>query len=260
LLLSPGSQQVWAGEPRLESPAGLQTTGKKLLVAVTLVNTDTSGRLKGDLIAELLGPGDKVVDRLEKAVDQRDKADAYRFEFPSPKLPLDQFKVRYTLGKQQLEKPLGKILLAKAHETALTAGQEFHAGSKASLRCEVHGVKSLTETIPLPGAKVAVKLHAKDRTYPLYEGQVGADGVAAVPFTVPSLPAGKYKMEVVTRSGLGEEKLEREVNIKDDHRVLLVTDKPLYQPGQVIHIRALSLGAFDLNPIAKSKLVFEVED
>src|SRR5262245_8273361 len=260
LLLGPGGRQAQAGEPRLESAAGLQTTGKKLLVSVTLVNADASARLKGDLVAELLGPRDEVVASLEKAVDQLDKAEAYRFEFVTPKLPIDQVKVRYTFGKQKLEKSLGKILLAKAHETALTAGQEFHAGSKASLRCEVRGVKSLTETIPLAGAKVKVKLHARDRTYPLYDGQVGDDGVAAVPFTVPSLPAGKYKMEVVTSSGLGEEKLEREVNIKDEHRVLLVTDKPLYQPGQVIHIRALSLGAFDLKPIAKSKLVFEVED
>src|SRR5262249_60291382 len=110
------------------------------------------------------------------AVDRRKQAEAYRSEFPTPKLPIDQVKLRYTFGKQKRETPLGKILFAKAHETALTAGQEFHAGSKASLRCEVRGVKSLTETIPLAGAKVAVKLHAKDRTYPLYEGQVGADG------------------------------------------------------------------------------------
>ncbi len=259
LLLSPSGQLAQAGEPKLESAAGLQTSGKKLLVSVTLLNRD-AGRLEGKLVAELLGPQDKVVDHLEKTVDQRDKAEAYRFEFPTPKLPLDQLTLRYTFGKQKLEKKLGAILLKKAHETVLTAGQEFHAGSKASLRCEVRGVKSLTETVPLAGARVEVKLHAKDRSYQLYSGKVSADGVASVPFTVPALPAGSYKMEVATRSGLGEEKLEREVKIKDEHKILLVTDKPLYQPGQVIHIRALSLGAFDLKPVAKSKLVFEVED
>src|SRR5262249_8871799 len=56
------------------------------------------------------------------------------------------------------------------------------------------------------------------------------------------------------------ERCDGRYNTKAEHRALLVTDKPLYQPGQVIHIRALSLGAFDLKPIAKSKLVFEVED
>src|SRR5262245_42043798 len=124
LLLSPGGPQAQAGEPRLESAAGRQTTGQKLLVSVTLVTAEASGRLKGDLVAELVGPGDKVVASLEKAVDQRDQAEAYRFEFANPKLPIDQVKVRYTFGKQQLEKPLGKILLAKAHGTAPTDGQE----------------------------------------------------------------------------------------------------------------------------------------
>ncbi|MBI1915406.1 MAG: hypothetical protein HYS12_11820 [Planctomycetes bacterium] len=256
MVLSLGADRHRRG---LESAAGLQTPGKNLLVSVTLVNSDT-GRLEGKLVAELLGPEDKVVDHLEKTVDQRDKAEAYRFEFPTPTLPIDQVTVRYTFGKQKLKKKLGTILLKKAHETVLTAGQEFHAGSKSFLRCEVRGVKSLTETVPLAGASVEVQLRGKERSYKLFSGKVGTDGVAKVPFSVPALPAGAYKMEVVTRSGLGEEKLEREVKIKDEHKVLLVTDKPLYQPGQVIHIRALSLGAFDLKPVAKSKLVFEVED
>src|SRR5437868_7468138 len=63
LLLNSGGRQAQAGEPRLESAAGLQTAGKKLFVAITLVNADKSSRLKGDLVAELLGPDDKVVDR-----------------------------------------------------------------------------------------------------------------------------------------------------------------------------------------------------
>src|SRR5262249_58591526 len=87
-----------------------------------------------------------------------------------------------------------------------------------------------------------------------------ADAVTAVASRGPAVPPGSYKREVATRSGLGEEKLERDVKIKADPKVLLVTDKPLYQPGQVIHIRALSLDAFNLKPVANATLVFEVED
>src|SRR5262249_59511104 len=39
-----------------------------------------------------------------------------------------------------------------------------------------------------------------------------------------------------------------------------VTDKPLYQPGQQIRIRALALGSFNLSPASAKDLVFEVED
>ncbi len=50
------------------------------------------------------------------------------------------------------------------------------------------------------------------------------------------------------------------MKIKSSPRVLLVTDKPLYQPGQLMHIRALALQAFTLHPVAGSDLTFEVED
>jgi hypothetical protein len=65
---------------------------------------------------------------------------------------------------------------------------------------------------------------------------------------------------VNTKSKLGSDKLEQDVRIKADSKILLVTDKPLYQPGQLIHIRALALQAFDLHPAAGKELIFEVED
>src|SRR5262249_21211617 len=152
-------------------------------------------------------------------------------------------------------------LLAKAHETALTSGQEFVAGSTASLRCTVQAVKSLTETLPLAGADVTIRLKDKDgKARELYSGKAGADGVAAIQFKVPAVPGGQYKLEVATKSAIGEEKLEREVRVKSEGKVLLVTDKPLYQPGQLIHIRALALRPFDLTPVAGTDLIFEVED
>src|SRR5205085_2258412 len=137
------------------------------------------------------------------------------------------------------EAPLKEKLLLKAHETSLTAGTEFHAGTTTALRCSVHGVKSVSETVPLAKASIEVQLKDKDgKVYELYKGQAGADGVAAPQINVPSVPAGTYKMVVTTKSALGEEKLERDVKIKAEPKVLLTTDKPLYQPGQLIHIRA----------------------
>ena len=157
-------------------------------------------------------------------------------------MPADQVTLVCKFGKEKIESPLAKVLLVKAHETTLSSGQEFFAGSKASLRCEVHGVKSVAETMPLAGASVIVRLKDKDgKVTPLFEGKAGANGVADVEFKVPTLPAGTYKLEVVTSSDLGKETLERDVKVKTAPKVLLVTDKPLYQPGQLMHIRALAL-------------------
>src|SRR5205823_5152867 len=101
--------------------------------------------------------------------------------------------VRCRLGQGASQVPLRKLLLVKAHETALSTGQEFFPGSSASLRCEVHGVRSLTRTVPLGGADVAVSLRRRDgKVFPVCKGKAGADGVLAVNFKVPAVPPGSY--------------------------------------------------------------------
>ncbi len=71
---------------------------------------------------------------------------------------------------------------------------------------------------------------------------------------------GQYTLEIQTASAWGKEKLERAVNVKADVKVLLVTDRPIYQPGHLIHLRALALRPFDMKPVAGKELQFEVED
>src|SRR5438067_981121 len=77
-------------------------------------------------------------------------------------------------------------------------------------------------------------------------GNVGPEGVAQAEFKVPQAPAGPYKMTVLTRSTLGQDALEQEVVLKTAPKVLLTTDKPLYQPGQTIRMRVLALEGFNL--------------
>src|SRR5439155_1929737 len=124
-----------------------QTT-EKLLLSITVTNPDDT-RLKGTLRAELVDDANKVVAGKEQDIEQGEKTGVYRFEFPGIKQPLDKLKLRYVLGKQKVEAPLKEKLLLKAHETSLTAGTEFHAGTTTALRCSVHGVKSVSETVPL---------------------------------------------------------------------------------------------------------------
>ena len=45
-----------------------------------------------------------------------------------------------------------------------------------------------------------------------------------------------------------------------DYKVLLTTDKPIYQPGQQIMVRALALGAFDQRPAAGSAVELTIAD
>ena len=256
LLAAPPGADAKAAPPLTPQAAvGYQTTDK-LVLTVNLPAADKAPT-EEKLRVELIGADGKLLDSGEQPAQP---GDSKRFELLSPKAPADQITLRCSFGKDRMETPLAKVLLVKAHETALSGGQEFYAGAPAALRCEVHGVKSFTETIPL-AASVTIQLTGKDgKAVPVYEGKTGPDGVADAQFTTPTLPAGSYKMQVVTKSALGEEKLERDVTVKTAPRVLLVTDKPLYQPGQLMHLRALALQSFDLKPVAGADLTFEVED
>jgi hypothetical protein len=248
-------------KPAAFAPQGAVFDKDRLRVAVRVPNKDGKD---GTLHVELVGPDGKVVATADKAVRPADKRVTYAVELPAAKIPADKLQLRGSFDSEQFDVALKSVLLPKGHETDLAASQEFHPGSTAALRCEVHGVKSLTETVPLADAEVDVRLLATARAHPgglpLYHGTTGRDGVATAEFKVPAVPPGRYPLVVTTRSALGEEKLTREVEVKEGTKVLLTTDKPLYQPGQLIHIRALALHPFDLTPVGNAGLVFEVED
>jgi hypothetical protein len=241
--------------------AGVFKTKDKLLITIGVANPDEKD-VRGTLKVELIDAKGKTISEAEQDVHLSDKAASYRFELPHTDVPADKVTLRcHFADKQQFEAKLSDLYLAKAHETALSSGQEFFSGSTASLRCTVQGVKSLTETVPLAGAEVEIQLRVNDKkTVSLYKGKAGANGIAEAKFKMPAVPPGQYKMVVATKSSLGEEKLERDVKVKSEGKILLVTDKPLYQPGQLMHIRALALRPIDLTPVNGQDLTFEVED
>jgi hypothetical protein len=231
----------------------------KLHVAVILAN-NADKELTGLLGVELVDKSGEIVQGATRNVKQKDQVAAYGFEFAEKKSSIADLKIRLKFRGKRQEQSLKSVLLAKGHETALTASKEFFTGSATALQLEVHGVRSLTETVPLAGAAVSIHLKDKDKTHPLWTGKTGASGAAVAEFRLPKLKAGNYRLEVVTKSPLGEEKLEQNVRIRADAKILLVADKPIYQPGQVMHIRALALQPFDLRPVGKADILFEVED
>ncbi len=81
------------------------------------------------LRVELIGPDGKVLDSGEQQAQPGDAPTTHRFELLSPKTPAEKVTLRCTFGKEKMETPLDKVLLVKAHETALSGGQEFFAGA-----------------------------------------------------------------------------------------------------------------------------------
>jgi hypothetical protein len=147
------------------------------------------------------------------------------------------------------------------HDTYVFAQTDFVSGSPAALRVSVLGARSLTESVPISGADVTIEIGAdKEPGKVLFTGKTDAKGNANARFNIPDLPDGNYTMSIRTKSEFGQDAVKQQVRLSKKFKILLVTDKPLYQPLQLVHMRALALNEFDLKPLASQELTLEVED
>ncbi len=144
-------------------------------------------------------------------------------------------------------------------ETVVLGTSRFVPGSEAAIRV---AVRDYRDASPVEKATIKVSLAPQGggQAVVLYEGATDALGTADVRFRVPEDVAPNQTLIVETRSGLGQDRVERAVTVRRDYKVLLTTDKPLYQPGQLILVRALALGSFDLKPAAGQSVEFVISD
>lgn len=124
---------------------------------------------------------------------------------------------------------------------------------------------------PVAGAKVEIDLtqsldaNGKPRGFlgpagHLYSGQTGSDGSLDASFAVPNFPSGNYGVQVTVEALEEKDVIHQPLSLRSAAKILVTTDKPLYQPGQVIHIRALALQQPSLSPLAGTPLTLEVSD
>ncbi len=163
----------------------------------------------------------------------------------------------------------GLILAAAACDTlperldrqqTLVFGQTRLApGSESALRVIVREAKSAE---PIADADVQVSLAPQEGGAPtlLYSGRSGPDGAVAASFTVPETAAITQTLVVEARSPAGHDVVRQPVTVERAYRLLLTTDKPVYQPGQVVHMRALAFSTLDMRAVAGGEVRFLVED
>ena len=143
-------------------------------------------------------------------------------------------------------------------QTIVVGPTRFAPDSDGSVRVVV---QDFSDGRPIADARVEVSLEPSDgRTISLFEGRTDETGSLPVSFHVPADVPVDAVLVVETRSDSGRDRVEQMVTIQREFRLLLSTDKPLYQPGQVIHMRALALGTFDLTPARGATVNFLVED
>jgi A-macroglobulin TED domain/Alpha-2-macroglobulin family/MG2 domain/Macroglobulin domain MG3/Bacterial Alpha-2-macroglobulin MG10 domain len=141
---------------------------------------------------------------------------------------------------------------------------QLTAGSPASLRVQV--VKRFPDAagsfLRYQGIHVEIALVPKDGSPPrlLTSFQTGADGSGEPRFQVPDWADQECELVVTADAPDGPETVRQAVRVKRSWRVMLSSDKPVYQPGQTIQLRSLALRQPDLHPLAGDDATFTVTD
>lgn len=94
-----------------------------------------------------------------------------------------------------------------------------------------------------------------------FETTTDSNGIARADHRIPGdLVEGGYTLQVDASSRDGESTIAQPVLVKRRFRIMVTADKPYYQPGQTIYVRALALCLSDMKPAAGRELSIEVTD
>lgn len=141
--------------------------------------------------------------------------------------------------------------------TILVAQASLFSNSTTALRILV---RDHAQQAPIANAKVRIRLRGQQLRQELGEFLTDASGCITDPVYIPDVTSGPYELVIESRSKVGKDRIVHPVEIKRPYRIYLTTDKPIYQPGQTIHMRSLALNSLTLKPFAGQPVLFEVED
>ncbi|MEZ4710556.1 MAG: alpha-2-macroglobulin family protein [Caldilineaceae bacterium] len=132
-------------------------------------------------------------------------------------------------------------------------------GSSAGFLVDVRAPNQ--EYTPVERAIIDVALVGPDSERELFTGRTDANGQLQVLFDVPAdLQSAEQTLVVAASSQAGSTRWQQNVQVGELYSVLISTDKPVYQPGQTIHIRTLSLNRTSLHAAQEQPVVITIHD
>jgi len=144
-------------------------------------------------------------------------------------------------------------------DTRVSGEDVLIPGSRSTLLVQV--VDRLSQH-PVASADVRVTLRGPGsrQVWKLFQGQTDPRGLCDPAFDLPDVEDGDYRLEIATRGAGESDTVLQPIRFHRAFKVHLSTDKPLYQPGQTIHIRTLVLQRPTLTPPAGREVVIEAID
>lgn len=122
-------------------------------------------------------------------------------------------------------------------------------------------VRALNPLNQKPIANLAIDLSFTRDGNPAQKLTEKTDAQGTAVFGFEATSPGQWAVAMATDNQGTNTTLESTIVVAEPGRkVLLTSDKPLYQPGQVIHLRTLALSPPTDTPVAGENATFEVED
>jgi len=220
----------------------------------------------GRLTVEVLNPEDQVVGgserRTEVAVGKGRWQETIKFDdtLAFDDLVWQRMRYRFEYSDGQRETLEGTESIAEILRTPVVhilGQQSYLSGGQAAVRVIVTDSKN--EHIAGPGTVRIELMGPGQKPRALFTGRLNRRGTTEAQFRFPAGVVGNHQLRYVVDTPIGSTEFAQEVRLEDKVSILLTTEKPIYQPGQTIHVRALALDRSNYEAAANGKLIFEVE-
>lgn len=211
------------------------------------------------LRVEILAPDDKLIAESTKNVAPSREAEPWEVSFTVDKnITLEDLVWhRLKIGTGPTAKFVSLSEILHLPVVRVLAQRAYAAGSRASVR--VIAVDSKNGE-PLRDSRIKLDLVNGEAATALFEGKTQTLGTAQVEFNLPAASYGARSLRVTADTPLGPVTAAQPIQVERRNKILLTTDKPLYQPGQTMHVRALALDGPTRAAAADQPLTLEVED
>src|SRR5215831_3626056 len=136
------------------------------------------------------------------------------------------------------------------------AQRSYAGGSSAAIRIITADSRNGE---PLPGSRVKIELAEGSSSTTLFSGSTDGMGTVRAALKMPA-GFGPRQLLVTADTVLGSVAAKESVQLERQDRILLSSDKPIYQPGQTMHLRALALNSQSRAAESNQPITLEVED
>jgi hypothetical protein len=215
----------------------------------------------GTLTVEVLDPEDAALAHSERRTDAA-AAGAWHEDLKlAQAIPIDDLvwhRVRYRFAYADAKdaaiegtESISQIL--RMPVIRIFGQQAYLSGGAAAVRVIVTDSKN----DPVAGpSSVSISLDGRS----VFTGRLNRRGTTEAQFRFPAGVTGSHALRYVAETPIGSAEVTQQVRIEDKASILLTTEKPIYQPGQSIHVRALALDRANHQATAGRALTFELED